>query len=260
MFKQALIVRDDDHGAIRRTQCVDTFRNDLQRIDIEAGVGFVENAKAWLQKLHLKNFSALLFTAREANVKRALQHIHIDVEAAGGVLHPLDEFGDLQFRLAARLALAVHRNLQEFHRGNARNFHRILERKEDALGSAFSRIEFEDRLAIIENVTFGDLIIITASENIGKRGLARTVRTHDRRHFTLVHGEVQAADDLGIRIGDLCMEVLDLKHKFKPCSNARKRLARKIGTVNTAFNRRCPQARCRSAFALRRRIPSAIPE
>src|SRR5690606_24317807 len=154
MLEQTLIVRNDDHGAIWRTQRVHAFRNDLQRIDVETGIGFVEDAKAWLQKLHLQNFSALLFTAREANVERTLEHVHVDVEAASGVLHALDEFRNLQFRLATRLALAVHRNLQEFHRGNARNFHRVLESQEDALGGAFGRVEFEDRLAVIENVAF----------------------------------------------------------------------------------------------------------
>src|SRR5690606_24558585 len=99
--------------------------------------------------------------------------------------------------------------------------------QEDALGGAFCRVELEDRLAVIENVAFGDFIVFTTGENIGKRRLARTVRTHDRCNFTLVHGEVQATDDFGIRVSDLCMEVLDLKHECKPCSNARKRLARK---------------------------------
>src|SRR5690606_34630579 len=43
MFEQTLIVRNDDHGAIWRTQGVHAFRNDLQRIDVEAGIGFVED-------------------------------------------------------------------------------------------------------------------------------------------------------------------------------------------------------------------------
>src|SRR5690606_5759453 len=129
----------------------------------------VEHAEAWLQELHLKNFSALLFAAREAYIERALEHVHINAELASGVLHALDEFRNLQFRLAARLALAVHRDLQEFHRSNAWNFHRILESEENALGGAFSRVEFEDRLAVIKNVAFRYFIIFATGEDVGKR-------------------------------------------------------------------------------------------
>src|SRR5690606_17582709 len=75
VFEQTLVVRDDDHGAVRRTQGIHAFRNDLQRVDVEAGVGFVEDAEARLQKLHLKNFSTLLLTTRKADIQRTLQHV-----------------------------------------------------------------------------------------------------------------------------------------------------------------------------------------
>ena len=82
VVEQPLIVGDDDEGALLRAQPVDAFGDDPQRIDVEAGIGFVEHAKPRLEQRHLQNLIALLLTAGKADIDGAAQHILLDVELA----------------------------------------------------------------------------------------------------------------------------------------------------------------------------------
>ncbi len=93
MVEQPLVVGDDDHGAIGRAQPVDAVGDDLQRVDVEAGIGLVEHAEPRLQQRHLQNFVALLLAAGEADIDAAAEHVRIDLELAGGLAHELEELG-----------------------------------------------------------------------------------------------------------------------------------------------------------------------
>ena len=123
-------MRDDDHRALRRAQPVDAIGNDLERVDIEAGIGLVEHRQARLQHRHLQDLVALLLAAGEADIDRPAQHLLVDAELLGGLAHPLHEVRGGEFGLAAMLALRVERGAQKRHGGDARHFHRILERQE----------------------------------------------------------------------------------------------------------------------------------
>ena len=123
-------MRDDDHRALRRAQPVDAIRDDLERVDIEAGIGLVEHRQPRLQHRHLQDLVALLLAAGEADIDRPAQHLLVDAELLGGLAHPLHEVRGGEFGLAAMLALRVERGAQKRHGGDARHFHRILERQE----------------------------------------------------------------------------------------------------------------------------------
>jgi hypothetical protein len=58
-----------------------------------------------------------------------------------------------KFAFAARLALRVQRGAQERHGGDAGDFHRILEREEDALGSALVRRHCQQVFALEQDFT-----------------------------------------------------------------------------------------------------------
>src|SRR4029077_8234602 len=73
-IEQTLIVSDDQHGAFGRTQPVDTLRDQLERIDVEPGVGLVEYGKCGLEHRHLQYFQALLLAARKTDIERTLEH------------------------------------------------------------------------------------------------------------------------------------------------------------------------------------------
>ena len=94
------------------------------------------------------------------------------------------------------LALRVERGAQERHGGDAGDFERILEGQEHALGGALVRLHLEHVLAVEQDLAFGDLVVGLAGEHIGERRLARAVRAHDGVHLALVHGEVEAVEDL----------------------------------------------------------------
>src|SRR5687768_6804609 len=57
-------------------------------------------------------------------------------------------------------------------------------------------------LALPQDLTRGDLVRRVAHQRIGERRLARAVAAHDRVHFTLADGQVDAAQDLVAAVGD----------------------------------------------------------
>ena len=134
--------------ALRRAQPVDAVGDDLERVDVEAGIGLVEHRKPRLKQRHLQNLVALLLAAGEADIDRAAQHLLLDAELAGGLAHLLDEFRRREFRLAALLALRIERGAQESHGGDAGNFQRILEGEEQPGGGALVRRHVENALAV----------------------------------------------------------------------------------------------------------------
>ena len=68
---------------LRRAQPVDAVGDDLQRVDVETGIGFVEHREPRLEQRHLQNLVALLFAAGKADIDRAAQHVLLDAELAG---------------------------------------------------------------------------------------------------------------------------------------------------------------------------------
>src|SRR5258705_2963899 len=74
VIEQALIVRDDDEAALRRPQPIDALGHDLQRVDVEPGIGLVEHAEPRLAQRHLQHLVALLLSAGESHIDRAAQH------------------------------------------------------------------------------------------------------------------------------------------------------------------------------------------
>jgi hypothetical protein len=64
VVEQALVVGDDQEGAVGRTQCVDAFGDVLQRVDVEAAVGFVEDRELGFEQGELEDLVALLLASR----------------------------------------------------------------------------------------------------------------------------------------------------------------------------------------------------
>ncbi len=91
--------------------------------------------------------------------------------------------------LAARLALGVQRRAQKGHGRNTRDFHRILEREEDALGGTFVGRHLQEVLALEQDLAAGDLVTGLAGDDMAQRRFAGAVRPHDGMHLALVHGQ-----------------------------------------------------------------------
>src|SRR5262245_14426805 len=182
VVEQALIVRDHHERALGRTQPIDAVRDDLERVDVEAGIGLVEHAEPRLQQRHLQDFVALLFAAGEADVDPSAQHLLLDAELARDLAHALEEFGRRELVLTPLLALRVERGAKERHGGDAGNFKRILEGEEKTLGGALLGGEGENVLAVEQHFPLRHDVVVLAGEHVRESRLARAIRPHDGMH------------------------------------------------------------------------------
>src|SRR6476659_4573184 len=196
VVEQALVVRDDDEGAVGGAQPVDALGDHLEGIDVEAGIGLVEHAQPRLQQRHLQDLVALLLAAGKADIDAAAEHILVDAELARDLVHAFHELGHQQFGLAARLALRVERRAQEGHGGNAGNFERILEREKKSLGGALVGREGENVLAVEQHLALGDDVIGLAGEHMREGRLARAVGAHDGVDAALADRKLEPIEDL----------------------------------------------------------------
>ena len=73
-------MRNHEHGAVAAAHHVDAVGDDLQRIDVQTGVGFVEDRKRWFEHRHLEDLVALLLAAREPFVHGTIQQVLIEMD------------------------------------------------------------------------------------------------------------------------------------------------------------------------------------
>src|SRR6476661_9797568 len=69
-----------DTLALALAEAVDALGDDLQRVDVEAGVGLVEHRDLGVEQLELGDLVALLLATRETLVDRALRERRVQVE------------------------------------------------------------------------------------------------------------------------------------------------------------------------------------
>ena len=103
VVEQALVVGDDQDAQLGTVlaHLIDTVGHDLERVDVEAGVGLVEDGDLGLEDGHLQDLVALLLAAREALVEVAVGERRVHVEP----LHPVhDRQPQLEHRQVDALA------------------------------------------------------------------------------------------------------------------------------------------------------------
>ena len=135
-------MRDQEHAEIRPAERVHALRDDLQRVDVEAAIGLVEQRVLRLEHRHLQDLVALFLAAGETFVDRArgeravhLQQIHFLVELRVVI-------GRLEFLAFGQARL--HRGAEEIGDRHARDFARILKREEEAFARAFVGLHLEN--------------------------------------------------------------------------------------------------------------------
>ena len=196
VFEQPLVVRDHDDRAVGAAHRVDAFGDGLERVDVEARVGLVEDRQRRLQDEHLEDLVALLLAAREALVHRPPHQLVVDVEDLQPVLAPAQEVHRVELGLAAVLPLRVQRRLEEVGVVHAGDLDRVLERHEHALAGALLGIHVEQVLAVELHRAAGHFVGGMAGQHAGQRALARAVGPHDRVHFARLHRERDALQNL----------------------------------------------------------------
>ena len=205
-------MRHQHAGVVRRQQLVDAAGDHAQRIDVEAGVGFIEQRQFRLQQRHLQDFVALFLAAGKTVVDAATQEFRIHFQQFHFFAHQIIELQRVEFILAAAALHRVVGEAQERAVGDAGNLHRILEAEKNAGAGTFIGGQREQVLALEQHFTTLDHIGRVPRQNLGEGALAGTVGPHDRMHFAGTYREVDALEDVDTRDGR--RQVADFKDGF----------------------------------------------
>jgi len=213
---------DDDHRALGRAQAIDALGDDLERVDVQPGVGLVQHCEPGFQQRHLQDFVALLLAAGEALIDRAVEEFLLHADRLHLGLHPREEVHRVVLGQAAVAAHRVDRSLEEVGVGHAGNLDRVLEGEEEPGAGAFLGRQGEQVGTVPVHAAVGHGEGVAPGEHLGQRALARTVGAHDGVHLAAAHLQVQTLED-GLAV-DGRVQVVDLQHVFSPDFNSISRL------------------------------------
>jgi hypothetical protein len=205
IVEEALVVGDEEEATVGGAHGVDAAGDNFEGVDVEAGVGLVEDGVFGFQHHELEDLVAFFLATGEALVDGAagegaihLQLVHARVElfVEGDGVDVL-ALGEAGFESGA----------EEVGVGDAGDFVGVLEGEEEASAGAFIDGHGEDVLAVEGDGAAGDFVLFVAGENFGEGAFAGAIGAHDGVDFTGVDGEGQAVEDL--TVGDLGGEVID---------------------------------------------------
>src|SRR2546425_1927560 len=211
VVEQTLVVRDDEHRPLRASHRVDAVRHEPQGVDVESGVGLVEDAEFRLEDRHLEHLVLLFLAAREAFVQAALHERLVEAEELRLVLDEGYEVHRVDLVLAAVLPDRVQGGLQEVGVAHARDLDGILECHEHAFAGTVLRLHREQVLPFEAGRAPRDLVRHTAGQDLSQRRLSATVRAHDRVDLARLDRQVDSFQDL--LAGHLHVQTLDLEHR-----------------------------------------------
>ena len=212
VVQHALVVGDQQHAHLGREGGVDARRHVLERVDVEARIGLVQDGHRRIEHRHLEHLEPLLLAAREALVDVARREGRIHAEEGHLLLHELPELGERNAGVLDRRLAGLVRRLgmvdgvvdvaQEAGDGHARDGARILEGEEEAQACALVGRHAQRRRPG-EQVMAGPGdrarvhdVVGVPHQGIGQAGLARAVRAHQGMHLALPDGQVEPLEDL----------------------------------------------------------------
>ena len=164
----------------------------LQRVDVEPGVGLVEDGVLRRDDRHLQHLEPLFLAAREAVVDVAAQERRVHVERVELLEHELAEFRRIEIVGAHRLARGAH----EVRDRDARDRGRILERQEQpGLGALVGR-QLEQLLAVQRHRTAEHLVARVPGHRERERRFAAPVGAHQGVNAPRLDGEIYPLEDL----------------------------------------------------------------
>ena len=191
--QNARVVRDEQQTeAGVRLGTVNAFRDDLQRVHVEAGVGLVEHGELRLEQFQLEDLVALLLAARKAFVDVALREGLVHAQVGHGRAHILDPAADRGgFAFDSSLGRA-----QEIGHGHTGNLDRVLHGQEQTGTGALINRHGEHFGTVQQNGSAFDLVLGVTGDRVREGRLARTVRAHDRVDLALIDGEIDSPQNL----------------------------------------------------------------
>src|SRR4051794_12435761 len=204
------VVRDEqDADLAGRADPVDALRDDPERVDVEPGVGLVEDRHLRLEQLQLQDLVPLLLAAREALVDVAVGERGVDPQ----VLHRRPDVLDPGAQLGGLAVDGGLRGAQEVRDGDAGDLDRVLHGEEEPGAGALVDRHREDVLAVEGHRSARDRVLGVAGDRVGEGRLARAVGSHDRVRLARPDGQVDAAQDLLLALlgRDRDVEAADLE-------------------------------------------------
>src|SRR5262245_57704241 len=183
VVQESLIVGNDDGGIIGSPEAVHAVRHDAQRIDVQSGIGFIENGETRLEDRHLENLIPLLLAAGESEVDGPAHDVRSPFDDLQLALEKVDEIDRADLFLAAGLSKLILRRTQKVGVGDAGDLHRILEREEDTGLRALLRLQVEEILALVDDRSARDRVGWMSGKDLRERALPRAVGPHDRMNL-----------------------------------------------------------------------------
>ena len=163
---------DDEEPASFFLLFVDGFRDDIDRIDIETRVDFIEHREFRIQEFHLEDLVPLLLAPAEPFVQIAVAHLERDAHIRISVFEAAIELEETHRLFPA----GVHRRLEEVRAVDSRDLGGILHGKEKAGLGPFVDAHREKIPAIEIGFAFGDRVVGISHQSTEQRAFAVAVR------------------------------------------------------------------------------------
>ena len=180
-----------------------------QGVDVEPGVGLVEDGHLRLQHRHLEDLVALLLAAGEALVEVAVHERRVHLQS----LHPLLH-GHVGLDGAHVGSLAGLESLgQEVADRDAGDLLGVLEGQEQAGLGPHVGGPVGDVLALEADRPGDQGVLGAAQQHVGQRGLARPVGPHQGVDLAGSDRQVDPLEDLGAALGGRRPQSLDLEER-----------------------------------------------
>ena len=148
---------------------VDALADDAQRVDVEAGVGLVEDREARLEQLELQHLVTLLLTAGEAFVDVAVGERRVHLERRHGLADLLDP----QPQLGRLTADRRRRGAQEVADRHAGDLGGVLHREEQPGAGALVDGHRQHVFAVERDAALGHGVLRVTRDRVREGGLAR---------------------------------------------------------------------------------------
>ena len=192
-FQNARGVGDDEKRAVRPlAEQAHALADSADRVDVEAGVGLIENRELGLEHEHLQNFGLFLLAAGKAHVQVTLGIALVHMQKRHGLLELFLKVPQPQTVAGLLLERAADERAQRY----AGDLQRILEGEENAFFRPLVDGERGDILTVEQNRACGDAVGRIAGDGVAERRLAGAVRSHENMGLVLTDGQIHAVQDL----------------------------------------------------------------
>src|SRR4051794_6687520 len=235
--QDACVVGDQQHATVTVLAIpVHALGDDLQRVDVQPGVGLVEDRHLGVQELELEDLVALLLTSGEALVDRPGRERRVHLHAVHGAVNVFDPGPELR-------GLTVDSSLggpQEVRHRDPGNLDGVLHGQEQPRPSPLVDGHREHVGAVERHRAAGHGVLRMSRDGVRERRLARPVRAHDRVRLPILDGEVDTLEDLlgPVALGsgvDRDVQVADLQRcheKLVPYVGVAKSVVERVGDID----------------------------